>query len=103
MTKAQQTFKAKKTKKNRLSKEEYKKYTIYLADTFPICQMCNVLPSEDCHHLGYGSYGADKDDKSLIAVCRHCHEYAHKNKAETQELYADVVESNWREYDTTRN
>ena len=96
LSKKQQCFKAQKNKKNRLSKEEYKKYTIYLADMFPICQdtECNDL-ADDHHHV---EYAINKNDKKLINLCRFHHIKAHENKKESQEKYMDIADNNWNIY-----
>ena len=83
---------------HRLSKKEYRRYVAWLNYTFKVCQICNQKQAQDAHHLRFGCYGADKDDTSLIAVCRDCHNWCHKNKQESKDKYKDIASSNWRSY-----
>ena len=83
---------------SRLSKSNLKQYQQHLAETYPICQVCHEKPTQDLHHLFFGCYGADKDDTSLIAVCRDCHEWLHKNKHEGQEKFKWLAKDNWEGY-----
>jgi hypothetical protein len=82
----------------KLSKNKLKNYQMYLADKYPLCQIratgCTVQV-QDTHHLFYGCFGADKDDTSLICVCRNCHEWAHKNKKLSQKVFSNRVKKNW--------
>lgn len=56
----------------RLSKAEFEKFKNFLAYEHPMCQICGQAPSVEPHHVKFGCYGADKDDRKLIAVCRAC-------------------------------
>ena len=82
----------------RLSKKEYQRYVAWLNYTFKVCQICNQKQAQDAHHLRFGCYGADKDDTSLITVCRDCHEWCHQNKHESQEKYEHIAKNNWEKY-----
>lgn len=82
-------------KKYRLPQEQYQEYRTYLEEKFPICQRCNRNPTQDTHHLLYGNYGADKNDKALICVCRDCHTWFHANKRLGQEQFIHTVRVNW--------
>lgn len=85
-----------KTKKEkRLSKSDNLRFRQWLCESFSRCQICGVRPPQDCHHLKFGAYGADKDDKTQIAVCYDCHCWCHKNKHESQEKYMHIAEENW--------
>ena len=68
-----------------------------------MCQICNNDIVSDAHHLLYGSYGADKADESVIAVCRSCHEWCHANKKESQEKYMHIAQKNWEKHGTPTN
>ena len=90
----------KKPKKIRLSKAEYAKYKRYLTDTFPICQDEDCLQlADDLHHTKFGYFGAAKDDRTLIALCRNHHSLAHDNKKQGQKKYLEIAEKNWRDYE----
>ena len=82
----------------KLSKTALKRYKQWLALKYPICQICNQKQAQDAHHLRFGCYGADKDDTSLIAVDRECHEWCHQNKHESQEKYEHIAKENWEKY-----
>jgi len=82
----------------KLSKKALKQYKAYLAQEYPLCQICNQKQAQDAHHLRFGCYGAGKDDTSLIAVCRKCHEWSHANKHESQERYEHIAKENWEKY-----
>ena len=64
------TYWNKTKKEKRLSKSENLRFRQWLCESFSRCQICGVNPPQDAHHLSYGSYGADKDDRTQIAVCR---------------------------------
>ncbi len=96
MTKDKQCYKAPKQKANRLSKSEYKAYSLWVWEQYPICEICQSASTDDVHHLKYGSY---KDDSSIYPVCRSCHEYCHQNKQESQELYLDKAKQIRRDYE----
>ena len=81
-------------KERRLPKEEYKRYCEYLANKYPMCQICGAK-AVDSHHLVFGAY---KDDRTLLNTCRACHEWCHKNKHESIEKYTELGERNWQEY-----
>ena len=89
-----------KTKKeNRLKNDELVLFRIFISEkTMDTCQICHKEHIADFHHLFYGSYGADKDDRTLIGVCRKCHEWCHKNKHQSQKDYKKVADLNWLEF-----
>jgi len=97
MTKAEQTHKTQTKRANKLSMYEYNEFRIFVATMHPECQVCGKQ-AHDLHHLRYGRYGADKDDRSLLSVCRDCHLWCHKNKKESQEKYMSVVDKNWEDF-----
>ncbi len=100
MTKQSQCYKTPKIKSNRLSKKEYAKYKRYLTDTFSICQDedCHQQ-ADDLHHTKFGCFGAVKDDRTLIALCRNHHAEAHKNKGLGQKKYLQIANKNWRDHE----
>ena len=91
------TFWNKTPKKKRLSKSAMRAYILWMNDKHPLCQICGDT-ADDLHHLFYGRYGADKDDKTLISVCRKCHEFCHQHKKESQEKYEHIVKNNWEKF-----
>ena len=99
--KKEQTRKKKIREEKKLQKNEFKSYRNWLWETFTSCQAkldnCNG-DVVDAHHVLFGCYGAYKDDTLQICICRNCHEWAHKNKALSQELFLHVARENWKQY-----
>ena len=63
------------------------------------CQVCQTNPLHDLHHSIFGSYGADKDDRSLVGICRQCHEDCHSNKNGAINSKAiRIGRKNWKKY-----
>lgn len=85
----------------KLSKAENLKFRQFLVYEYPVCQICGKAPSDDAHHVRYGCYGADKDDRKQIAVCRACHDWCHEHKRESIEKYEELADENWAEYQNT--
>lgn len=99
MTKQQQLTKNGKIKQSKkLPKAENISYRQWLQENITVCQICGIRQPEDAHHLNYGSYGADKDDKTQIAVCRVCHIWLHANKRKGIERYSHIAQDNWSAY-----
>lgn len=87
----------KKPKQNRLSKSEYKAFCdsiMYFSDG--ICQWCKKNQGADMHHSSYGCMGANKDDRTLVLLCRECHELAHSG-ANREELQI-IGKENWNTF-----
>lgn len=82
-------------KEKRLSKSENLRFRQWLCERFSRCQICHKAHISEYHHLFFGSYGADKDDRTLIGVCRECHEWCHKNKHQSKRDYKKVADFNW--------
>jgi len=61
----------------------------------PVCQRCGEASTDDAHHLLYGAY---KDDRYLISVCRSCHEWFHKNKRKGIDSYEVLAIENYENY-----
>ena len=86
-------------KENRLKHDELVLFKIFINDKANFgCQICHKNNIEEFHHLFFGSYGADKDDRTLIGVCRECHEWCHSNKHQSQRDYKKVADLNWLEF-----
>lgn len=85
----------------KLPKAENLKFRQFLAYEYPICQICGKAPSDDAHHVVFGCYGADKDDRKQIAVCRACHDWCHEHKHESIEKYEELADENWAEYEAS--
>lgn len=86
-------------KENRISVDVMSSFRNFIAEkSFDTCQICHKEHIAEFHHLFYGSYGADKDDRTLIGVCRECHEWCHKNKHQSQRDYKKVADLNWLEF-----
>jgi len=90
------TYWNKQPKEKRLTKYENLKFRQWLNENIRLCQICRTKPPQDPHHLKFGASGADKDDKTQIAVCRECHEWCHKNKHESQDKYMHIAEENYK-------
>lgn len=84
----------------RLSKKENENFREFLAETYPACQICGWRRAVEAHHVVYGCYGANKDDRKQISVCRECHDWCHANKKESIEKFESLADENWREYET---
>jgi hypothetical protein len=94
LSKKSQTYKAPKTKDKKLSKSEYRNFCdsiIYWSDG--ICQWCEKSQGKDMHHSSYGCMGANKDDKTLVLLCRECHELAHSGA--NREALQILGKANW--------
>ena len=91
------TYWNKEKKKKRLPKNEMKSYCWYMQHNHPNCQICGYK-ADDLHHLFYGSYGADKDDRYLISVCRDCHKYCHDNKHQSKVQYIHIANANYQSF-----
>ena len=89
-----------KTKKeNRISVDVMSSFRNFISEkSFDTCQICHKEHIAEFHHLFYGSYGADKDDRTLIGVCRECHLWCHSNKHRSQRDYKKVADLNWFEF-----
>lgn len=85
----------------RLSKQENENFREFLAETYPACQICGWRRAVEAHHVVYGCYGANKDDRKQISVCRECHLWCHANKKESIEKFESLADENWREYETS--
>lgn len=81
-------------KDRRLSKAEYKKYRTWLADYQPRCQICNKI-ADDIHHVLFGAY---KDDRTLVSLCREHHAEAHKDKKAWESVLLPIAHENWEAY-----
>ena len=81
-------------KDRRLSKKDYENYRIWLSNYQPCCQICNKI-ADDTHHVLFGAY---KDDRTLVSLCRKHHEEAHKNKKEWEKILLPIANENWEKY-----
>jgi len=101
LSKKEQTRKKKMRDEKRLEKKEMERYKQWLSKTYPMCQaQLNGCDGDtvDAHHVLFGSFGADKDDRRLMCVCRACHSWCHANKKLSKELFLHVAISNWKQY-----
>lgn len=91
---------AKKKNDKRLDPCEYRALKDSILDrTNGICQLCGVAAISEYHHSLYGSRGADKDDRSIVGICRGCHSNCHKDKhGELNTLAVEIGENNWERY-----
>lgn len=96
-TKKQQTkWKKSKDPKN-LPPKELRAFKTYIGiKTKHICQICNKRLSAEYHHALYGAY---KDDRTLVAICRHCHSDIHVKGDKEKRSFAELVGGrNWEEF-----
>ena len=100
LTKKSQTAWRKPKTKKRMGKDELQRYRAWLFLTHPICQICNVNPASEAHHAVYGRFGADKDDRTLVAACRECHYNIHHGGGVpmSREAIEGIGWANWAEY-----
>jgi len=54
-----------------------------LLKKFPLCQVCNINKSTQCHHIGFRE--GENLFKNLLAVCMDCHRYIHEHDEESYE------------------
>ena len=67
----------------------YYKYFGYGIDDRILCEYCNSKIAVDIHHIDNKGMGGSKEKdniENLIALCRVCHEDAHKEKITKSEL-----------------
>lgn len=80
----------------RMSKKEIISYMRWMvSEHAPVCQRCGEASTDDAHHLRYGAY---KDDRYLVSVCRPCHEWFHQNKRKGIDAYESVAIENYEIY-----
>ena len=106
LTKKDQLQKNKPKNDKKLPSKELQQYQFWLKENHQKCQAklhgCEHEAIES-HHVLFGCYGADKDDTTMLRVCRSCHQWAHKNKALSQELFLHVAHKNWADYSRGEN
>ena len=44
------------------------------------CEVCELRPGVDPHHLRFRSQGGDDTDENLLWVCRSCHDGIHNGR-----------------------
>lgn len=106
LSKKEQTRKKKLRDDKRLKKNEFEQYRLWLKENHPQCQAkLNGCEHKtiDAHHVLFGCYGADKDDRTQISVCRSCHTWCHKNKNLSKELFLHIARENWEKYGGNTN
>ncbi len=100
MTKQQQTKWNKKSNPKKLTPADYKDFVNYIFNKAERkCQLCTFKPIDDLHHSVYGSFGADKDDRTLVGVCRACHSDIHDHgNRDKREKAKKIGKENWKGY-----
>lgn len=43
------------------------------------CELCELRPGTDAHHVTFRSQGGDDGDWNLLLVCRPCHHDLHRD------------------------
>lgn len=81
-SKAKQLQKNREKDEKKLSKRE-KEAFIETIDNLSggKCQLCKNFGTDEYHHSIFGNFGADKDDRSLMAICRGCHYLIHHSRS----------------------
>jgi len=86
-SKQSQLQKTRKPNPKIMPKAEYKKKCDWLFEKYPMCQICTINKSQDAHHTSFGNNGADKDDRTIISICRECHDMIHHNKTDIVDMH----------------
>ena len=84
MTKKDQTSWKKRNKK--MSFKKFCEYRSWLFLEFPVCQICGDHASCEAHHAKYGMFGADRDDRYIVALCHPCHHEIHHGRGGYEKL-----------------
>ena len=102
LTKSEQLKKNRIPNPKKMIDVEYKCYVDFVNDRAGYsCQLCGA-PAQDIHH---SEFGKDKDDRSIIAICRNCHSlirYASPKDIESGSRLKyrakTIGKENWRAY-----
>lgn len=102
-SKEAQLKKNRKQNEKKLPPVELKAFTDFI---FSIskgkCQVCKTAKIGEYHHGVYGSNGADKDDRTLVGICRKCHHAIHHARNNNSQLLRRNAErigrNNWTKY-----
>lgn len=96
--KRKQLAKKKQPNPKKMSKTQYKAYCDFIREKAGfLCQMCETSLLEDMHHAEYGYFGADKDDRFLIGVCRSCHMSCHADR-KTNNVAIVIARKNYEDF-----
>ena len=83
-------------KDRKLPRSEYKDYLTWLKENVTVCQANTCFANvADYHHAQYGAY---KNDRYLVGLCREHHEQAHKHKYVWIDTLMDLGHENWGKY-----
>lgn len=89
----------------KMNKLEYKAYCDWLFSIYPYCQVCENNLSQDVHHSHYGYFGAKRDDRYIVAICRDCHYQIHhgsySNIPKDRREIEEIGRQNWRDYEAS--
>lgn len=97
-SKKSQLTKVKKDNPKKMSKSENKKYREFISDIAKgKCQLCGNR-GDDFHHSIWGRYGAEKDDRYQLLLCREHHEICHKDKYGFNSNSLKIAVINYMEY-----
>jgi hypothetical protein len=103
-SKKDQLKKRKPKNEKKLQKSEIRKYTDWIHDRQGGKCFCGCgRPIDEYHHAKYGSFGADKDDRSLVGISRECHYAIHHGsdivrKKSLEKMAIDFSRVLWEEY-----
>lgn len=67
----------------------YMKHYGYGEQDIVLCQNCEAI-AVDIHHITFRSQGGEDKIGNLIALCRNCHDKAHRRKISAETLYAKI-------------
>ncbi len=100
MTKEEQLRRSKTDNPKKLGYIAWHNYVDWINEiSNGMCQLCKKNPLDEMHHSAYGSQGADKDDRTLVGICRYCHLDCHKEKhGSVNSKAVKIGRANWRKY-----
>ncbi|MFT7880951.1 MAG: hypothetical protein ABXS91_11225 [Sulfurimonas sp.] len=103
ITKKEQLKKTKIPNPKKLDPCELRGFKDSILDTSAgICQVCKTEGVQDFHHAQFGCSGANKDDRTLVGICRGCHHLIHHSRKgrgkELREVAIEIGEKNWKSW-----
>lgn len=70
----------------------YMKHYGYGEQDIVLCQVCEAV-AVDIHHIRYRSHGGEDEINNLIALCRNCHDKAHRKLISPEKLFEKIENS----------
>lgn len=102
-SKEAQLKKTRKTNEKKLPPEELKAFSSFISSISKNkCQICKTAKIDEYHHGVFGSMGADKDDRTLVGICRKCHHSIHHARNNNSQILRSngerIGRTNWGKY-----